>query len=46
MQNGVCHVKNFACVVRFLTLVVGWVERQKNGGFPCFKLILHTFHNM
>ncbi len=26
--------------------VVGWVERQKNGGFRCFNLVLHTFHNM
>ena len=34
------------CAVRFLTLVVGWVERQMNGGFRCFNLILHTSHNM
>jgi predicted transcriptional regulator with HTH domain len=31
---------------RFLVLVVGWVERQKNGGFRCYNLILYTSHNM
>ena len=25
---------------------VGWVERQKEGGFRCFNLILLTSHNM
>ena len=38
---------NFStCAVRFLALVVGWVERQKNGGFRCYNLILYTSHNM
>ena len=34
------------CAARLLTLVVGWVEREKNGGVRCFNLILHTSHNM
>ncbi len=34
------------CAARLLTLVVGWVERQKNGGVRCFNLILYTSHNM
>ena len=38
--------KSSTCAVRFLTLVVGWVERQMNGGFRCFNLVLHTSHNM
>ena len=44
ISTNLCNFST--CAVRFLTLVVGWVERQKNGGFRCFNLILHTSHNI
>jgi len=39
-------VQHFDLCGWVLTLVVGWVERQKNGGFRCFNLILLNSHGM
>ena len=44
--NKPLSLKLFDLCGWILTLIVGWVERQKNGGFRCFNLILLNSHGM